>query len=240
MIKFFRRIRQKLLSENKFSKYLLYAIGEIILVVIGILIALQINTWNEKRLQRKKERAVLTEMQDDLQKNIQEFKVAIANENRIIQNINDIIAEIKKDNSNFARIGEKLVSTSWSEEISYASTSYKQLNTLGAELISNDSLRRAIVALYDVEYPKIKERVKAYSSNHFNSLVTPIIIEYLRIDSLDIGHIINPEQFKEDPKVLNVLGDRRYWKKGVVGFNEFLVEKTEELNTMISKELEKQ
>jgi|TARA_R110002020_G_scaffold396281_1_gene606303 sensor domain CHASE-containing protein len=49
MIKFFRKIRQRMLSESKFSRYLLYAIGEIILVVIGILIALQINTWNEER-----------------------------------------------------------------------------------------------------------------------------------------------------------------------------------------------
>ena len=49
MIKFLRRIRQKLLSENKISKYVLYAIGEIFLVVIGILIALQINNWNETR-----------------------------------------------------------------------------------------------------------------------------------------------------------------------------------------------
>ncbi len=48
MIKFFRRIRQNLLKENKFSKYLLYAIGEIVLVVIGILIALQINNLNEE------------------------------------------------------------------------------------------------------------------------------------------------------------------------------------------------
>ena len=48
MIKFFRKIRQKLLSENKFSKYLIYAIGEIILVVIGILIALQFNNYNEQ------------------------------------------------------------------------------------------------------------------------------------------------------------------------------------------------
>src|SRR6056297_2485873 len=54
MIKFFRKIRQKMLSENKFSKYLIYAIGEIILVVIGILIALQINNWNENRLTKKK------------------------------------------------------------------------------------------------------------------------------------------------------------------------------------------
>ena len=49
MIKFFRRIRQKLLSESKFSKYLLYAIGEIVLVMIGILLALQVNTWNEQK-----------------------------------------------------------------------------------------------------------------------------------------------------------------------------------------------
>jgi len=49
MIKFFRRIRQQLLTENKFSKYLLYAIGEILLVVIGILIAIQINEWNRDR-----------------------------------------------------------------------------------------------------------------------------------------------------------------------------------------------
>ena len=47
MIKFFRKIRQRLLSENKFSKYLFYAIGEIVLVVIGILIALQVNNKNE-------------------------------------------------------------------------------------------------------------------------------------------------------------------------------------------------
>lgn len=49
MIIFFRKIRQRLLTENKFRKYLIYAIGEIVLVVIGILIALSINNWNENR-----------------------------------------------------------------------------------------------------------------------------------------------------------------------------------------------
>ena len=54
MIKFFRKIRQNLLTENKFSKYLLYAIGEIVLVVVGILIALSINNWNENNNQQEK------------------------------------------------------------------------------------------------------------------------------------------------------------------------------------------
>jgi hypothetical protein len=49
MIKFFRKIRQNLLTENRYSKYLLYAIGEIALVMIGILLALQINNWNEDK-----------------------------------------------------------------------------------------------------------------------------------------------------------------------------------------------
>ena len=49
MLIFFRKIRQKLLAENRLSKYLIYAVGEIFLVVIGILIALQVNNWNEQR-----------------------------------------------------------------------------------------------------------------------------------------------------------------------------------------------
>ena len=68
MIKFFRKVRQRLLSENKFSKYLLYAIGEIILVVIGILIALQINNWNEERKEKIAEKNFFENVLIDLEK----------------------------------------------------------------------------------------------------------------------------------------------------------------------------
>ncbi|MBM1106832.1 hypothetical protein JQC67_11830 [Aurantibacter crassamenti] len=66
MIKFFRKIRKNLLSENKFSKYLIYAIGEIVLVVIGILIALAINNKNENRKETIAINNVLLEIKDDL------------------------------------------------------------------------------------------------------------------------------------------------------------------------------
>jgi hypothetical protein len=66
MINFFRKIRQQLLNENKFSKYLLYAIGEIVLVVIGILIALSINNQNELRKRDLLETFVLKEFKKNL------------------------------------------------------------------------------------------------------------------------------------------------------------------------------
>jgi len=74
MIKFFRHIRQKLLQENRFSKYLLYATGEIILVVIGILIALQINTWNNHKNDRKKEKQLLMNLKQEFKNNLEELE----------------------------------------------------------------------------------------------------------------------------------------------------------------------
>ncbi len=76
MIKFFRKVRQKMLTENKFSKYLLYAIGEIILVVVGILIALQINNWNEGNKQKALMITNIKSIAQDIQMDIYDIQKA--------------------------------------------------------------------------------------------------------------------------------------------------------------------
>jgi len=70
MLKFFRKIRQKLLTEKRFNKYLIYGIGEIILVVFGILIALSINNWNEQRKQTAQIAKYAKSFVQDLEKDI--------------------------------------------------------------------------------------------------------------------------------------------------------------------------
>jgi len=67
MIKFFRKIRQRLLTENRLGQYMIYALGEIILVVIGILIALQINNWNQHQKQVKLEKEYYCRLAEDVQ-----------------------------------------------------------------------------------------------------------------------------------------------------------------------------
>ena len=69
MIKFFRKIRQNLLMENKTGRYLKYAIGEIILVMIGILLALQVNNWNQQRIAMQKEQLLLEALHDEFVEN---------------------------------------------------------------------------------------------------------------------------------------------------------------------------
>ncbi|MEX2605497.1 MAG: DUF6090 family protein [Gracilimonas sp.] len=88
MLKFFRTVRKKLIEEDNVRKYLLYAIGEILLVVIGILLALQVNTWNENRKIANEEQAILIRLLDDL-------KLAKADSERFIERDNEDINRLK-------------------------------------------------------------------------------------------------------------------------------------------------
>ncbi|MAM28772.1 MAG: hypothetical protein CMC13_07085 [Flavobacteriaceae bacterium] len=69
MIKFFRKIRQNMLSEGKTGKYFKYAFGEIILVMIGILLALQVNNWNNNRIEQNEEKEVIAKLHTDFKEN---------------------------------------------------------------------------------------------------------------------------------------------------------------------------
>lgn len=79
MIKFFRNIRQYSIANGRVGKYLLYAIGEILLVVVGILIAFQVNRWNEQRKLDSQEKELLSNLRGEFQDNLKDLD-SIANE----------------------------------------------------------------------------------------------------------------------------------------------------------------
>ena len=100
MIKFFRKIRQNLLSENKVNKYLLYALGEIILVVFGILLALQINTWNQQRIENNQEIQLLNALKDEFQYNLQKLEESIIINKKVTQSCVKLTELIRRDSIN--------------------------------------------------------------------------------------------------------------------------------------------
>lgn len=104
MLKFFRKIRQRSLTENKFSKYLLYAIGEILLVVIGILIALQINNMNEDRVQAKELNGLMKSISSGIRSDIRYLRlIKTARENIGIRadSIFDTYIDVQKPTLDF-------------------------------------------------------------------------------------------------------------------------------------------
>ena len=152
MIKFFRKIRQKFLSENKFSKYLIYAIGEIILVVIGILIALQINNWNQERIDENYEITMLKEVKGALDKDIsgiesqleylQELKQSVL-KLAIIQNQPSYPDDSLYHHFEVVRKG--------GIGFSINSSPYESLKSSGLDKISNPELRNNISYLYEIQ-----------------------------------------------------------------------------------------
>lgn len=105
MLKFFRNIRKKLAAENKAAKYLRYAIGEILLIVLGILIALQVNNWNEEQRGKKEEKYILSNLNFESRKNLKllkehqaVFKSSIHSCKLILDLIGRPVSEIEKYN----------------------------------------------------------------------------------------------------------------------------------------------
>ena len=150
MIKFFRNIRQKLLAEGKITNYLKYAIGEIVLVVLGILIALSINNWNEANKNAKRENAFLINLQQDLSfdslrlKEIKEtLKTAVSYKRVFANQMKGEATDPDSLNEHFLKQYNLLI------DFVPNSTTVDELSNNGINLISNPSLRRQIVTLYN-------------------------------------------------------------------------------------------
>lgn len=151
MLKFFRNIRQRLLKENKFSKYLLYAIGEILLVVIGIFIALQVNNWAEKGKLRSLEKSVLTDLRSELYSNITRLDSIIYERENVLQ-AGKLVLEKSGPKAlwdsplKFDSLLFKIVLSGWKY---YPETGVVTdiLNSGKLNMIQNDSLRYMISSL---------------------------------------------------------------------------------------------
>lgn len=147
MIKFFRKIRQKLLSEKKFSKYLIYATGEIVLVVIGILIALQINNWNNNRLADRQMNSFLLGITEDLKLDVSQFDRRINFFNKLAEEKKNILKL-----SNFENIDTDslfLIIRPRLSNYEINATTFSKIKNSGITQISkNDSLSKAIYQYY--------------------------------------------------------------------------------------------
>ena len=166
MMKFFRKIRQNLLIENKTGKYFKYAIGEIVLVVIGILIALQLNNWSEQNKSNLFEIKILSELQNDLRSNYQElssikktFIKAITKSDSLIEIIKERSFDINSHSKLLIYLDPGTLGTT-----NISNTTYNFIENNGFEILTNDSLRISISDLYTKRIYNVLNMEKVYNN----------------------------------------------------------------------------
>ncbi|MCO4821829.1 MAG: hypothetical protein KC469_07160 [Flavobacteriaceae bacterium] len=218
MIKFFRKIRYNLMEQNKTGKYFKYAIGEIILVVIGILIALSINNWNENNKKKNLEIDILTEvnmsLENDLigvKQNLNDLKDKYISENIII----DWIVNKETFHDTLSRHINKI---QFGIEFNYNGAPYETLKQLGMRTIKTDSLRQQISSLYDLTFDN-------YSA----------LIKYQN-DGIDAFHKLEAKYFNEigflnqnimkPTNIVNLRNDNEFIfsLKSIRNYNEYIFE----------------
>ena len=210
MLKFFRKIRQQLLSENQFSKYLIYSLGEILLVMVGILLALQVNNWNEKRLSQLKSLEILKEIKRNVEENIQLTKEKIATENGVIKSADIILNNLTNTKTYHDSLDAHFHNSHFWPAVSIKSSGYETLKANGIDLISSDTLKEAIVNLYEVSYVEIYETVRM-SENYSASTVVPLFTQLFRTYPKGIPKV-KPIDYRKVVASENYQGVLSYWR----------------------------
>ena len=200
MIKFFRHIRKSLIEQNKMGKYFKYAIGEIILVVIGILIALQINNWNEARKTKLVELKILKELKEDLIEtradlltDMEKAKLNLADIDVLYQSVTNNNWDYVKFSTNFIYEVPKLFPKL---------SAYKSLQTYSINIISNDSLRKLVTDFYELHLKRVNYSEQLLTSlnekeikQHLNAIAMPLD---LCEDCTSLGVLNNIEAGQKD------------------------------------------
>ena len=184
MIKFFRKIRYDLMEKNKTGKYLKYAIGEIILVVIGILIALSINNWNIQKTDKNRETKYLSNIVLDLNKDISSLDFLIEfRKDRLIGD-QELIEHMNGNKINDLNKLSKYVANSLMEyNFSPNNTTFLELSNSGnLNLISNDSIKFLLLELEEV-YKTNRLNIE-HETFDYREYISKPVIKNINVDQL--------------------------------------------------------
>ena len=246
MLKIFSKVRQKLVSGNRFGKYLLYALGEIVLVVIGILIALQINEWNEKNQHNKEEKRILLSMLKDIVNDTVQLASNINNaENRTA--IMDTVYLALRNPQQFtpSQFLQKAFVLASNDEFKVNSGTFDESLSSGSlKYIRNDQLRQQIFEYY--RNNKLNENDK-YATQQKYDIVFPVMFKTLStskeffeqylgqstdFETIDIEHLSRNIEF------IAAVNQRYASENNQIGYWHHVISTSRSLITKLTQELE--
>jgi hypothetical protein len=187
MIKFFRHIRQNLIMENKTGKYLKYAIGEIILVVIGILIALSINNWNTKQSLKQRGAELLSGIRSDLQKDTIDINENILSYQKILVSDSILLHHLVDKQPLTTQIETIIIDLSnYDAKLDLYTNFYETLKQEGLSRVDNRDIRNKIASLYGWFYPNTIYAENQRENLDYYSFIFGYLKNVLEVDAASL------------------------------------------------------
>ena len=253
MIKFFRQIRYSLMNNqpehigsertgNRTSQYLKYAIGEILLVVIGILIALSINNWNEENKRIRKGREILVEIRENVEYNTTLFQKDIQITQEVVSSIDFILDNIINVKIYHDSLDTHFRRATYWETSRWKSSGYKAIISHGVEILESKQLRESIIDLYEISYAEIAEFTRLAEGNF--PTILPKWLEIIEREAngndLYFEHKAKPFDYQEmtDSRIFrSMLTFLRSQRLADIQIRLKAIEKNHELIELIDQEL---
>ena len=242
-MKFFRRIRQNLLSEGKTGKYLKYAIGEILLVVIGILIALQINNWNEGRKRINTEYKLLQNMKKAIEHDIEKTKFFTEGNERVIQSCQFILNAFDNNQPYHDSLALHFEQANQWWKVLVSKHAYENAKLHGLDFIKVDSTRNRLSSVYEGLW-QFAEDMDERQEMYYYQTVTPILTDLF--ESIDHNWYIaergnvpyDYEELKSNRAYRNILKTNIGNRKNYNAWVEFALSEMIKLNENLAYEIE--
>lgn len=153
MIKVFRKIRQRMLTENRFSKYILYAVGEIILVVIGILIALAVSDWRKELNNRETEQRLLSGLHQGIKNDIRLLEAELQKTNMALVSLKELDSLLKYELPKHDEHLNSLFGSVYGiRALNLNRALYEDLKSTGLGIVSDEKLKSQIIDVFENNY----------------------------------------------------------------------------------------
>ncbi len=183
--------------ENKTGKYLKYAIGEIFLVVIGILIALQINNWNNEQKNKQAEIKYLNQINNSLNNSLLTLNRRIDWDKKTLKNGEVLFDHLKSKKALNDTIMRLFIIPQYAQSVPFSTAAFENLKSDGLSLISNDSLKIDIINIYDQQLNNIQITFANQIENFITAVVNPYYTKHFEVDSKENQLLYIPNNYED-------------------------------------------
>jgi hypothetical protein len=245
MLSFFRKVRKNLSESNKPWTYLRYAVGEILLIVVGILLALYLNNLNEKKKTRQEQIKVLRELTSNLNNTMEAFKRTVNMEKAYLAFNEEIIDHLDRKLPYAPELDMAFGTYYWNISSNPVTGAYDHLKSKGFDLIENDSLRKEISYLFESEFVMLREENQFWSNSFQQNISYPYHVKHFRKyypedtgnGSYEYAKPFDYDALMQDPYFLSINTEIISNRKWNINSLENLMVKITHLKSQISKEL---